>query len=550
MTSTACGINRRLGLSALALSVAIGLAGCSGEDFTEGGELTRLASVPSGAEITGIYLSEGGDLFFNAQHPSDANAAPFDRASIGVLVGVDVNDLPTSFKPSPVPRTAEERQQVLTALGEYQVIAQEADTLDGAVPAGLGVTVSRDGSRVVKASNDPDFNGFVPTREDGSAGFLFTNWEDRPGGMSRLEITKGGDGRWQVLDAMMLDFGDVDGTWVNCFGTVSPWRTPLTSEELYFEETARWNDPEHEDHGEIRDLADYLGHFPNPYDYGYIVEITDPAGERPQPVKRFALGRFSHENSVVMPDQRTVYLSDDGTGTVFFKFVADRPGDLGAGTLYAARVDQDGGDDPARAAFDIEWIELAHGSDEQIEAWVDDYVGITPADYVDGESGYITAEEIADWAAGRASDDRVAFLESRKAAAAKGATAEFRKMEGVNINYAAAKDGSVPFMYMAMSNVNETMSDDEGDIQLDGTHGECGAVYRMRLDDDYDVDRMEPVLVGGPYDPEAETDRCNVNNVSEPDNLVVLADGRVIVGEDTSGHDNNMLWVFDPPAAE
>lgn len=47
-----------------------------------------------------------------------------------------------------------------------------------------------------------------------------------------------------------------------------------------------------------------------------------------------------------------------------------------------------------------------------------------------------------------------AFLESRKAAAAKGATNEFRKMEGVNIR-TNAKPGD--YLYMAMSVINETM---------------------------------------------------------------------------------------------
>ncbi|MFO7582462.1 hypothetical protein [Guyparkeria sp.] len=77
-------------------------------------------------------------------------------------------------------------------MGEYQVIAQKGEALGGEVLAGLGVTVSRGVGRVVKAFNDPDLNGFLPTWEDGSAGLLFTNWEDRPGGMSWLAIEKDG----------------------------------------------------------------------------------------------------------------------------------------------------------------------------------------------------------------------------------------------------------------------------------------------------------------------------------------------------------------------
>jgi len=38
------------------------------------------------------------------------------------------------------------------------------------------------------------------------------------------------------------------------------------------------------------------------------------------------------------------------------------------------------------------------------------------------------------------------------------------------------------------------------------------------------------------------------NTIAEPDNIVVMDDGRVVIGEDTGneGHDHNMIWIFDP----
>ena len=77
--------------------------------------------------------------------------------------------------------------------------------------------------------------------------------------------------------------------------------------------------------------------------------------------KRYTMGRFSHENGVVMPDLKTVYFGDDGTNTVLFKFVADEAGDLSAGTLYAAKATQN--DDES---FGLEWIELGKGNDDDI----------------------------------------------------------------------------------------------------------------------------------------------------------------------------------------
>ena len=35
------------------------------------------------------------------------------------------------------------------------------------------------------------------------------------------------------------------------------------------------------------------------------------------------------------------------------------------------------------------------------------------------------------------------------------------------------------------------------------------------------------------------------NTLANPDNIVVMDDGRVVIGED-SVRQNNMVWVFDP----
>lgn len=491
--------------------------------------LTRVATVPLGAEITGMYL-EGGDLFFNVQHPSSDLTTPFAKASVGVIANADFNAGEIA-----VPATEQEKAVVMSSLGDYRILFQEGDF------GTIGHIVGAGGE--IKVSNDPDFNAFVPTGDD--AGYLFTNWEDRPGGMSRVMMSRSQGGAWTVDPKMasMIDFSGVAGTWVNCFGTLSPWGTPLSSEELYFDDTADWNDPSYKYVEGVETLADYLGSYPNPYRYGYIVEITDPAASA-TPVKHFAMGRFSHENSVVMPDRRTAYLSDDGTNVVFYKFVADVAGDMSAGTLFAARIKQLGapGADSATTPLQISWIELAHGSDQEIAGWIAQYDGIGQDDFVAGGNSYITDEEVAAWARGEAADNRVAFLESRKAAAAKGATAEFRKMEGVNINLAGAADGSVPFMYMAMSAVEKGMSDDAGDIQL--SKNKCGVVYEMRLDSNYNVGMMVPVVAGGPYDKTNGANACDVNGISNPDNVVVLGTGDVLIGEDTGKHENNAMWLW------
>ncbi|XVH32326.1 PhoX family protein [Haloferacaceae archaeon DSL9] len=557
-----------------------------GHDHDEGGPtLNRVATTVLGSEITGLCISPSGDLFFNVQNPEEDNEEPYDHGGVGVVTGVSLHDVPRDFSSVQVPEDDDERRVVRTAFGEYQTLMNGGDeTTDG---RGLGIPYSPDGEALTDA-NGPDFNGFVPVEGAPDEGYLFTNWETRPGMVSRMRIRRAGNG-WEVLESQNIDFRDVEGTWANCFGTVSPWGTPLSSEENFSAaETPRWNDADWQVDGdesveEVENLAAYLGYYPNPYRYGYIVEITEAQSEAPTPVKRFAMGRFAHETAVVMPDERTVYLSDDGSGKAIYKFVADEPGDLSAGTLYAARSSQDGGDDTATVGFDIEWLELAHGEESEIESWIAEYDGIDQDDYEEDETSYITEDEIEEWADGDADDDRVAFLETMAAAEAKGATDEFRKVEGLNVR-AGAQPGD--YLYVAMSKVDGEMADDEGDIRLDGN--EYGAVYRLPLERDFDVARMEPAVTGGPdanicggcpydADPNSSDTVCQdcsfnpldedasgvlgthllssntevdpENTVANPDNIVVLPDGRVLIGEDTSEHESNMIWLYAPEEA-
>ena len=271
-----------------------------------------------------------------------------------------------------------------------------------------------------------------------------------------------------------------------------------------------------------------------------------------------------------MPDLRTVFLSDDGTGTVLFKFVADKEMDLSSGTLFAAKVSQTPDErDPAKANFKVTWIELGKEKESALEGIIREYDGSFK------EAKYINSKQISAWAETKLNldlngdgeiskppfnDDRPAFLESRKAAAALGASAEFRKMEGININFKLANNwwskgkanGKQAYMYVAMSNFNKTMSDKIGDIQLDGKSGICGAVYRMKLVKNssglIDIEELVPAIVGGPISFSKKNYICEADNIAEPDNLVILDDGRVIIGEDSGNHLNNMIWIFDDPA--
>ncbi|TMN94313.1 cell surface protein, partial [Pseudoalteromonas sp. S407] len=113
--------------------------------------------------------------------------------------------------------------------------------------------------------------------------------------------------------------------------------------------------------------------------------------------------------------------------------------------------------------------------------------------------------------AGEPMDDRAAFLESRQAARLKGATAEWRKLEGISINHDRVMEAitgqdmiadeivTEAFMYIGIADIDNTMIDDEGDMQLSNRVEDCGGLYRAHIDSNYSLTRIEPVVMGSTY---------------------------------------------------
>jgi len=127
-----------------------------------------------------------------------------------------------------------------------------------------------------------------------------------------------------------------------------------------------------------------------------------------------------------------------------------------------------------------------------------------------------------------------AFLESRAYGASMGATAELNKMEWVVIDPVNNK------YYITMTDITGAMTDGVGAISVD--ENRCGIVYVGKLDADYNLSELRPLLVGGPFTNGA----CDINNISNPDGLALDGRGRLWIAEDTDYHANNMLWVYDP----
>ncbi|MCS7259821.1 MAG: DUF839 domain-containing protein [Anaerolineae bacterium] len=321
----------------------------------DGKRLQRFAAMPLGAEVTGILVTSNGDVFFSVQHPGALNMYPFNRAAVVVINGFKAND---PFEDLPVP-TGDAMRTVTVAAGEVQVLARVGELIPNDARQMVWGQVNNLAGRHQVTCNHPDGNIWLPTNEQGTEGYLYTNYECRPGTVGKMYIRHTGE-RWEVLEGEQVDFASVRGTWNNCGTSTTPWMTGLSGEEYEpLASKADWKT-------NVAEMTAYLGEQANPYDYGWIVElIPDAYGDyiETQVVKHYALGRFSHEMAIVMPDKRTVYHGDDGTGTVLFKSVADTPGDLSVATLYAAKVTQNPDE-----TLSLEWVELGNASDEDIYA--------------------------------------------------------------------------------------------------------------------------------------------------------------------------------------
>jgi len=649
------------------------------------GDLERFSSAAFGAEATGPYVFEDGSFLYSLQHPSRDNPAPFDRAGVGYVSGFqfDLEGSNDDFSELSAPATEDEQRQVLAGEGEYELLAREEDPVnyeDGEPTELFGVTQTPDGTNIVisdgseagdiaetgnfastqygNAASNPDANEFVGTNAQETEGYLFTNWENSPGNVTRIPLSQTSDGEWEADLENAINLANTEpmrelgGTRINCYGDKTPWGTMVSSEENYAHARVSltatvgdvveagtgkglrgghefWNRPNpteiqgaiNEYYGDeswyvqgywaldgVELLAYYLGsdapdqspgsatntltpigdEYPNPYRHGYHMDIREPTADPPQPLKYYVMGRAAWEAPDFQNDRQTVYGCSDGDSKGIYKFVAERPipeyddpMDV-AGTLYAPKVtnsDAASNRPPSEVDLEIEWLELGYASNDEIESWIADYDDVTQVDYLashvdgwtegdavtpavleeadravveNGNQDYITDAEVVEWAdqyeqrGPRGVDEdlrRVPFLETRAAAKEVGASIEFNKAEGVDSVDDAEPGDDV---YFGISEFNDDLSNDVGDIQLQRVDG--GVVYRGELTHDYNVTTLEPVIVGPAFDQPAETADDALRNV---DNVYVMDDGRVLCLEDgfaesNRSYPNDCVYVFEP----
>ena len=146
-----------------------------------------------------------------------------------------------------------------------------------------------------------------------------------------------------------------------------------------------------------------------------------------------------------------------------------------------------------------------------------------------------------------------------------GCTTEFRKWEGITYDAKNKK------LYTAISAVQYGMEDNmkkgEAETKYDkGTanhikiaHNGCGCVMEMDVDQDfqsmahtfYAASKARMLTCGLPNPDTSSPDNCVITRIASPDNVAMIPDyNQLIIGEDTSGHQNDLIWIYDLASGE
>lgn len=544
----------------------------NGNSELDDSEIQSSSTVCSAEDATAQMISSSAKIKFES---IDAPSSNYDKRQI--LVGQA--------------KVVDGGTETMLNVG-YHTLARSGDLFDdvafGQLINSEGQPLfSEDGSR--KISNANEFTSLLPI---GDRLFSVSQIESRPGAMFMMELDQNiSNGELSVKKMWQLDMSNVDGGWVHCAGSVTPWNTHLASEE--YEPNAR-NLVTGADALADSYTSSFLEYFDNdetkwnPYQLGWPIEVTvDATNATPEAelAKHYSVGRIAFELAYVMPDQKTTYLTDDGTNVGLYMYVADTAGDLSAGTLYAMKWNQTSAE--GQGAADLTWINLGHATDAEIKPYVsgesevaftdifetaDPTDGICPDGFTSINQGGIGQECLKV----KTGMEKIASrLETRRYAAIMGATTELRKEEGITYDSTRNK------LYLAMSEIGRGMEDfksngnasnsydlgGSNDIKLSGFNT-CGGVYQLDLASNADMgsefvaQNMYGLIQGTPAvaswgDTTAVVandatfdngmNNCNINGIANPDNVTYMTGhDQLIIGEDTgSGHQNDVIWALD-----
>jgi secreted PhoX family phosphatase len=367
-------------------------------------------------------------------------------------------------------------------------------------------------------------------------------------------------GKLTLVKYHNVDTSSVNGLWITCGASLSPWGTHLSSEE--YEPNAYLASTDAQFKAFSKNLyGDETT--ANPYNYGHLPEVTVNPDGTASIKKHYCLGRISHELVQVMPDNRTVIMGDDATNSGYFVFVADKEKDLSAGTLYVAKVGTGFSLDPAAAAAPLTWIKLGSATSAEIRSLAAslkpaDIMDIKTADPADATYTKVAANGRIEWIKVKAGMEKAAaFLETHRYAALVGASMGFTKMEGTTVN---VKD---KIAYSALQNCQSSMVAGNA-LNVPGNGISipkalvAGAVMMLNLkggqkdtagnaiNSEWMPADTKALLVGEDTAADALGNTANPDKVANPDNLKFSEKMRTLfIGEDSSQHVNNFLWAYN-----
>jgi len=457
----------------------------------------------------------------------------------------------------------------------YHAMLRAGDNVGGKV---FGALVDQDGdpitlgdgSTVVDTGSD-----FTSLLQVGSKLFSITHFESgKPAAMYLTELSQDKTtGALTPVSTRPIDFRAVGGLWTPCAGSVTPWQTHLGSEEYepdarafgqattaaevdsFFKPHARYFkvDPTVATLDELRAVLD-------PYKYGYAIEVTVAASGATTVAKHYAMGRRALELAYVMPDQKTVYLTDDGDNTGFYMFIAKTPGNLSVGKLYAMKWNQTSDTNGGEA--NAQWIPLGpEASDGDVKALLDaktTFVDLfdTEAPNVDGTCPTAGFKPIQRGSTGEClrlkpgKELAASRLESRRYAAYVGATTEMNKEEGFTFD-PDGMNAYVAITDVANGMIDGSPADFAGPNHVKLPANPCGTVYKLAvgkdatLGSDFVVKSWKGLISGTTW---GGPNSCSLEGIANPDNLsFVKKYNTLIIGEDCGKlqHQNDAMWSMD-----
>jgi len=360
-------------------------------------------------------------------------------------------------------------------------------------------------------------------------------------------------GALKAVKHFNVDTKPVNGLWITCASSLSPWNTHLSSEEYEPDAVNIATNTRFQAFSQNLFGSTTAA---NPYHYAHVPEVTVNPDGTATIVKHYGMGRVARELVEVCPDNKTVLMGDDGANTGLFMFIADKEKDLSAGTLYVAKWTQTSA--TAGGAATLGWVKMGHATSDYVKGLADslvasDIVDVKTADPADAAYTKIAFNGKTEWVKFVPGKEiAAAFLETHRYAAFLGATLEFNKMEGVALN---RKD---KLAYIAMSYIEKSMSDTAGDIKVGAI--KAGATYELKLSaaqkdssgaiigSDWVPTVMTaiPALVGEDQAADAFGNTANVDKIANADNLKFSENLRTLfIGEDSGQHVNNFVWAYN-----